>query len=104
MARHRIAALADVPEGGNRAFEIGGKSVLLCRSSANVYAAENMCSHAFALLEGGKVKGPYLFCPLHGVRFDLRTGAPSGNLTKKSIAIYPVSVDGDEVYAELPDT
>lgn len=103
MARHRIAALAEVPEGGNKAFDVAGKSVLLCRSSSGVFAAENMCSHAFAFLEGGKIKGPHIFCPLHGVRFDLRTGTPSGNLTKKSIAVYPVTIDGDDVFAELSD-
>lgn len=103
MARHRVAALDDVPEGGNKAFDVLGKSVLLCRASTGVFAAENMCSHAYALLEGGKVKGAYLFCPLHGVRFDLRSGAPSGTLTKKSIAVYPVSVEGGEVFVEMPD-
>ncbi len=100
--RHRIAALSDVPEGGNKAFEIGGRSVLLCRSTSGVFAVENMCSHALAHLEGGKIKGPHIFCPLHGVRFDLRTGAPNGTLTKKPITIYPVSVENDEIFAELP--
>jgi 3-phenylpropionate/trans-cinnamate dioxygenase ferredoxin subunit len=103
MARHRIAALGEVPEGGNRAFDVEGRSILLCRSSAGVFAADNICSHAFSYLEGGRVKGVYLFCPLHGVRFDLRSGAPSGNLTKKSLSVYPVRVEGDEVFAELPD-
>jgi len=103
MTRQRIAMLSDVPEGAGKAFDVAGRSVLLCRSAAGLFAAENMCSHALAHLEGGKVKGPYLFCPLHGVRFDLRTGAPSGNLTKKPIATYPVTVEGDEIFAELPD-
>lgn len=103
MVRHQVAALNDVPVGGNKAFDVSGKSVLLCRSSSSVFAAENMCSHAYALLEGGKMKGAYLFCPLHGVRFDLRSGAPSGTLTKKSITVYQVSVEGDEVFVELPD-
>jgi 3-phenylpropionate/trans-cinnamate dioxygenase ferredoxin subunit len=96
-----IAALDDIPLGGNRAFDVGGRSVLVCRSAAGVFAVENMCSHAYALLEGGKVKGPYLFCPLHGVRFDLRTGAPNGALTKKSIAVYPVTVEDGMVVADL---
>lgn len=103
MARHRVAALSDVPAGGSRAFEVAGRSVLICRSTSGVFAAENMCSHAFAYLEGGKVKGPHIFCPLHGVRFDLRTGAPSGTLTKKPIATYAVTVDGEDVFADLPD-
>ena len=100
--RRRIAALSEVPEGGNKAFDIAGRSVLLCRSTAGLFAVENMCSHALAHLEGGKVKGPHIFCPLHGVRFDLRTGAPNGTLTKKPITIYPVSVENDEIFVELP--
>ncbi|ARR54513.1 ferredoxin [Rhizorhabdus wittichii DC-6] len=103
MAKQRIAALDDVPEGGNKAFDACGKSVLLCRTGAGVFAIENMCSHAFAHLEGGKVRGPHIFCPLHGVRFDMRTGAPNGTLTKKPIAVYPVSVEDGKIVVDLPD-
>jgi 3-phenylpropionate/trans-cinnamate dioxygenase ferredoxin subunit len=103
MPLTRIAALDEVPEGGSKAFPLGARSVLVCRTSAGVFAVENMCSHAYALLEGGKVKGPHIFCPLHGMRFDLRTGAPNGQLTKKPLTCYPVTlVDGD-VHAELPE-
>jgi len=102
MALTAIAALEDVPENGNRAFAVGDWSVLVCRSSAGVFAVENRCSHQMAALEGGKVKGPNLFCPLHGVRFDLRSGAPSGNLTKKPIIIFPTTVVDGVVHAELP--
>ena len=103
MAKQRIAALDDVPEGGNKAFDACGQSVLLCRTAAGLFAIENMCSHAFAHLEGGKVRGPHIFCPLHGVRFDMRTGAPNGTLTKKPIAVYPVSVEDGEIVVDLPD-
>lgn len=101
MERERIATLDDVPEGSNRAFTIDGKSVLVCRSSAGVFAIENMCSHAYALLEGGKVKGPHIFCPLHGVRFNLRDGTPNGTLTKKAITVYPTELIDGVVYADL---
>jgi len=103
MARCRIAALSDVPEGGNKAFDADGTSVLLCRTAAGLFAVENMCSHALAHLEGGKVKGPHIFCPVHGVRFDMRTGEPNGNLTRKAITVFPSTVEGDEVFVELPD-
>jgi 3-phenylpropionate/trans-cinnamate dioxygenase ferredoxin component len=103
MARHRVAALDEVGEGANKAFDVAGRSVLVCRTTSGVFAVENMCSHAFAFLEGGKVKGPHIFCPLHGVRFDMRTGAPSGNLTKKPIAVYATAVEDGAVFVELPD-
>ncbi len=102
MARLRLAALDALPESGSAAFEVDGRSVLLCRSSAGLFAVENMCSHAMSPLAGGKVRGPHIFCPLHGVRFDLRTGAPSGELTKTPIATYPVSVEDGDVLVDLP--
>lgn len=102
MSATRICALDEVPEGGNRAFSIGDKSVLVCRSSAGVFALENMCSHATASLEGGKLKGPFLFCPLHGMRIDVRNGCPSGQLTKKPVTVYPTTVEDGVVFAELP--
>ncbi len=103
MSRHHIAALDEVPEGGNRAFDVEGRSILLCRSSAGLFASDNLCSHAFSHLEGGRVKGASLFCPLHGVRFNLRNGRPSGNLTRRSLAVYPVQVEGGEIFVDLPD-
>jgi 3-phenylpropionate/trans-cinnamate dioxygenase ferredoxin subunit len=102
MPRVPIAPLAEVPENGSKAFAVGDRSVLVCRTSAGVFAVENMCSHAYALLEGGKVKGPHIFCPLHGMRFDLRTGAPGGQLTKKPLTCYAVTLIDDVVHAELP--
>jgi 3-phenylpropionate/trans-cinnamate dioxygenase ferredoxin subunit len=103
MSRRRIAALGDVPEGSNRAFDVGGRSILICRSSADLFASDNQCSHAFSHLEAGRVTGAFLFCPLHSVRFNLRNGKPSGNLTRRSLAVYPVHVEGGEIVADLPD-
>jgi 3-phenylpropionate/trans-cinnamate dioxygenase ferredoxin component len=98
----KLASLADLPETGSVAVAVAGRSVLVCRSSAGVFAVQNQCSHALSPLEGGKVRGPHIFCPLHGVRFDLRDGAPSGALTKAPITVYPVTLEGDDVLADLP--
>src|SRR3546814_2141394 len=80
MARVLLCRLDYVPENGNRAFTVDDKAVPVCRSASGVFALENMCSHATSSLEGGKMKGPFLFCPLHGMRIDMRNGCPSGQL------------------------
>ena len=103
MARVRIAALADLAERGGTPFEVAGRSLLVCRSGTATFVIENRCSHQLAKLEGGKVKGPYIFCPLHGVRFDLRDGSPTGTLTKTSIMVFASTIDGDAVYAEIDE-
>ncbi len=86
---------ADLAIGTNRAFDVNGVSVLIARTAHGLFAIENRCSHALQALEGGKMKAVHIFCPLHGVRFDMRDGCPSGTLTDKPIKTWPVSiVDG----------
>jgi 3-phenylpropionate/trans-cinnamate dioxygenase ferredoxin component len=86
-----VMALVDLPENGNKAVAIEGASILFCRTEKGLFAVDNICSHMLAPLEGGRVKGVHLFCPKHGVRFDLRTGMPAA-LTKIPIKTYPVGV------------
>lgn len=84
----------------NKAFMVEGCSVLICRTSAGLFAVENRCTHLLSPLEGGKMRGVHLFCPKHGARFDLRTGVPNA-LAKTPIQIYPVEVVEGEVQIEL---
>lgn len=97
VADVHVAALDDIPLGTNRAFDIEGRSVLIARTSHGVFAVENQCSHALQPLEGGKMKAVHIFCPLHGVRFDLRDGSPSGNTTRMSIRTWPVTIDDGQI-------
>lgn len=95
-----VCKLSDVAEESNKAFTVEGRSVLVCRTSAGMFAIENKCSHQLATLEGGKMRGVHLFCPKHGARFDLRTGVPNG-MTKIPIQTYPVSLRDDVIEIEL---
>jgi 3-phenylpropionate/trans-cinnamate dioxygenase ferredoxin subunit len=96
-------ALADIPDGEARGFEApDGRPVLLARSAAGLFAAENLCPHAQQDFDGGRVRGHFLFCPHHGMRFDLRDGRPIGTVTKAPIRVYPVRVEGDAAVVALP--
>ncbi len=101
MARVRIAALDELAKSGGTPVEVAGRSLLVCRSSAGTFVIENRCSHQFTPLEGGKIKGPFIFCPLHGVRFDLRDGSASGTLTSEPIGVFAASIEDDVLYAEF---
>ena len=82
----------ELPDTGNKAIVCQGQSVLICRSGDEFYALANRCSHQSMPLEGGRVRGHYLSCPVHGARFDLRTGVPKGELTKIPVPVYPLRV------------
>lgn len=87
-----VAAVADIPSGGNKAFKVGDHDVLICSVGEDIYAIRNICTHQLAALEGGAMRGCFLFCPVHGVRFDLRDGSSKGKLAKGPVTTYPVRV------------
>ncbi len=66
-----------------------------------MFAVCNRCSHAESELEGGIVKGPYLFCPAHGARFDLRDGSTTSKLTNESIPTYDIRVVDGRVEVKI---
>jgi 3-phenylpropionate/trans-cinnamate dioxygenase ferredoxin component len=93
--------LADLPENGCKATSVNGIDILVVRTPAGLFAVENMCSHAYSTLAEGRVRGVHIFCPLHGLRFDLRDGKPSGKLTDKPIKAFHVEHDDDHVLVDL---
>jgi 3-phenylpropionate/trans-cinnamate dioxygenase ferredoxin subunit len=40
---------------------------------------------------------------MHEGRFDLRTGAATHEPAEQAIATYPLHIDGDDVFVEVPD-
>ena len=99
----KVAPLEDVPEPGNRAFDIDGRSILICRSAGHVFAIENRCTHALMPLEGGRVRGVHLFCPAHGARFDLRDGSTAGALTSTAVPTFNAKVEDGQIWVALRD-
>ena len=97
----RACSLSDLPEEGAIRVELDGVAVCLARSEGQVFAIGDVCSHADVSLSEGDVEDGTVECWLHGSRFDLRTGAPTGLPATKPVATYPVTVTGDDVHVEM---
>ena len=93
----RVAGVAEIPEGSKKAFEVGGKSVLVCHAAAGWFAVSNICSHASEKLECGRMRGGWIGCPVHGARFELATGKALGLPAKEPIATYAMRIVGDSI-------
>ena len=66
-----------------------------------VFAIEDVCSHAEVPLSEGEISGCTIECELHGSRFDLRTGKPTGPPATRPVPVFETSVVDGDVYAEL---
>lgn len=82
----------ELEANNSRAIDLDGNNVLICKAVGALYALENRCSHQNAELTGGRIRGCFIACPVHGVRFNLQTGEPIGQLTRAPIKTYPVRV------------
>ncbi|MGI8717577.1 MAG: non-heme iron oxygenase ferredoxin subunit [Lapillicoccus sp.] len=101
MTFDRACALSDVPEEGAVRVMMAGRPVCVARSGGEVYALHDVCSHAEVALSEGEVEDGTVECWLHGSRFDLRTGEPTGPPATVAVAVYPVKIDGDDVYVSV---
>lgn len=69
-----------IPVGEGRRFWVDGREIAVYRDRRRqFYATQNWCPHHFGSLADGNVGYSEVSCPLHGLRFDLRTGAPKGH-------------------------
>ena len=94
-----VCSLGDLPEVGAAAAEVDGRLIAVVRdANGHVHAVDDTCSHANVSLSEGEVDGCTLECWLHGSRFDLVTGDPTGPPAIIPIAVYPVEIVGDSVW------
>jgi len=89
----------DIPKGAVIQVEVGDIEMAVVHADDdNFYAVRDECSHAAVALSEGEVDGCTLECWLHGSRFDLRTGEPTGLPATEPVAIFPVELRGGDIY------
>jgi 3-phenylpropionate/trans-cinnamate dioxygenase ferredoxin subunit len=97
----RVASASDIPDDGTLGVEVKGEPVCLVRTGGEVFALRDVCSHAEVPLSEGEIYDHTVECWLHGSCFDVRTGEPTGPPATEPVAVYPVKIEGDDVYVSL---
>ena len=101
MAAHPVCSVSDVAEGSAHRVVVDGTPIAVVHTEGQWFAVSDICSHADVSLAEGEVDGCTLECWLHGSRFDLRTGRPSGPPATTPVPVYPVSVEGETVFVSV---
>jgi len=89
--------MAEIAPGKMRRVELAGHRILICNVDGRYCATDDTCSHEDASLSTGFLKGDIVKCPLHGSRFNLRTGEVLDDPAEQNLRTYPVRVDGDDI-------
>ena len=101
MAFVRACALEEVREDEGLGVTVDGLDVVLARCGEELFALQDMCSHAAVALSEGMVEDCQVECFLHGSMFDLRTGKPTNLPATEPVSTFPVEVRADGVYVDI---
>jgi len=82
-------------------IDSGENGIGLYEVDDQLYAIEDICPHAYALLSQGFVQDGKIECPLHAAVFDIKTGKCLDGPAERGLQTYPVEVKGNDVYIQI---
>jgi len=97
----KLAALSELKISKLLRVDHEPYSLLLAYVDGNVYAVDNTCTHEDASLAKGSLHGDCVKCPLHGSRFNLKTGEALDEPAEEKLNTYPVKIDGNDILVQL---
>jgi len=75
-----------------RSCRVAGREIVLCHVKEGLFALDNICTHAYARMSEGRLRGPRLICPMHGASFDVRDGRVLGAPATTPLVMHAVRV------------
>jgi len=81
---------------------VDSEQVLLANVNGSIHAVGDICSHAYATLSEGDLRGEEVECPLHGGSFNAITGVPINPPANEPLRVYQVQIEGDDVLVAPP--
>lgn len=94
----KVATVEEIPVGKMKAVTIGHTKLVVCHLQDGFYAVADECSHDYAPVSTGQVRGDDVVCPRHGARFDIRTGKVKAAPAVADIDTYRTKVEDGLVY------
>ena len=97
----KVATTGEIAPGQGKIVEVKGKEIALFNVGGAYFAIDNMCTHEEASLADGEITGFEVTCPLHGAKFDVRSGQVLGPPAYDDVISYPVRVSGADVEIDV---
>jgi len=97
----KVATTGEIAPGQGKIVEVQGKEIALFNVGGEYFAIDNMCTHEEASLADGEISGFEVTCPLHGAKFDVRSGQVLGPPAYDDVTSYPVRVSGADVEIDV---
>ncbi|MFH0908694.1 MAG: non-heme iron oxygenase ferredoxin subunit [bacterium] len=97
-----VAELSEFKETDRKLVDLGGdRQIGLFKLPDGFFAVSAWCSHQKSSLVHGDVSNHEIECPMHGARFDLKTGKNLSLPAVRPIARFDVRVDGNKILLKV---
>jgi 3-phenylpropionate/trans-cinnamate dioxygenase ferredoxin subunit len=98
----KVATTDEFQTADRKLADLGdGRLIGLFKIGEDYYAVDAWCSHQRASLMHGDLEGYEIICPVHGARFDVRTGRHLSLPAVRPIRRYNVRVQGSDIEIEI---
>lgn len=97
-----VAHTGEIPPGRMVGAEVAGERILVANVGGTFYAMRAKCNHMGGPLEKGTLEDNVVTCPLHGSKWDVKTGTLV-HFTRPlpPEKVFQVTVVGDEISVEV---
>jgi len=99
----KACGVSEVTRDQPKAVVVNEIPVAIVLHEGEYHAIRDVCSHAEVALSEGEVVGGEIECWLHGSMFDLKTGKPSALPANEPVPVYPVKIEGDDLYVAVKE-
>ena len=100
----KVAQVSEIRPGEMIAVEVDDEQVLLVNVGGNIHALDDICTHAYASMSEGDLRGDEVECPLHGGAFNCITGRPTNPPANTPLRVFSVQIDGDDILVGPPNS
>jgi nitrite reductase/ring-hydroxylating ferredoxin subunit len=74
MAWHTLSPASRLREGQLLCLTLGGRRLVVGRTTQGYFALDDSCPHAGGSLSEGMLEGGAVICPIHGFAYDVVSG------------------------------
>lgn len=97
----KVGKVEDLAPGKMMQVIVGEQRILLANVDGRYYATDDTCTHEDASLSAGSLRGALVKCPLHGSRFDVRTGRAMEEPAEEDLKTYAVRLEGNSILIDI---
>ncbi|MCL0042889.1 Rieske 2Fe-2S domain-containing protein [Dehalococcoidia bacterium] len=97
----KVATVSDLQPGEFMHVVANDVSAVLFNLDGTYYAINAKCTHRGGDLFDGELDDACIVCPLHGARFDVRTGVKERGKPDQNVASYDVQIEGENILISM---